>query len=244
VEIKGKAALVTGASSGIGKETARILSAKGARVALVARSREKLEELSRSLPSSIALAADISKPMEARRAVAEAATHFGRLDILVNCAGQGYDAPVEKTDLETLRYIYDLYVVGPLAAMQEAIPIMRRQGGGAIVNVSSGLALGLFPNMGGYSSTKRALGAISLVAREELKKDGITVGLVYPYVTETEFERNTVKHGVPAAEGKLPFPPDSAQFAAQKVVQAVETGEAEVLAHDWMKRMASQGQTG
>ncbi len=119
--------------------------------------------------------------------IKQAAEHFGRVDALVNFAGQGYDAPVEKTDIETLRYIYDLYVVGPLVAMQEVIPLMRTQGGGSIVNVSSGLALALLPNMSPYASTKRALTAISLAAREELKKDKIVVSVFYPYVTMTDF---------------------------------------------------------
>ena len=94
--------------------------------------------------------------------------HFGRIDILVNAAGQGYDTPVEKTDIEILHCIFDLDVVGPLVAMEEVIPIMRRQGGGAIVNVSSGTALMVLPNNGPYSGLKKALAHISLTAREEL----------------------------------------------------------------------------
>ena len=73
--------------------------------------------------------------------VKQAYDHFERIDILVNNAGRGYDVPVEKTDIEIFRYIFDLDVVGPLVAMKETIPIMRRQGGGKIVSVSSGTAL-------------------------------------------------------------------------------------------------------
>jgi short-subunit dehydrogenase len=179
----------------------------------------------------------MSKVDEVKEMVRQVVEHFGRVDALVNCTGQGYDAPVEKIDIATLRYIYDLYVVGPLVAMQEVIPLMRRHGGGSIVNVSSGLALALLPNMSPYSSTERAYSAISLAAREELKKDRIVVSVVYPYVTETDFEKNTIKHSVPEVEGKLPYPSDTAEFAARKVLEALQGGEAEVFAHDWMKRI-------
>lgn len=235
MEIRDRAVIVTGASSGIGLEVAKLLSAGGAKPALVSRSRKKLEALSATLPQSLPIPTDMTKVDEVKEMVRQAAEHFGTVDALVNCAGQGYDAPVEKTDLATLRYIYDLHVVGPLVTMQEVIPLMRRRGGGSIVNVSSGLALALLPNMSPYSSTERAYSAISLAAREELKKDGIVVSVVYPYVTETDFEKNTIKHFVPQVEGKLPHPPDSAEFAARKVLEALQGGEAEVFAHDWMR---------
>ena len=77
--------------------------------------------------------------------------------------------------------------------MQQVIPIMRKEGGGAIMNVSSGLALMYLPGMSIYASLKRALSHISLTAREELKEDKIAVSVVYPYITITDFEKNTVK---------------------------------------------------
>ena len=140
MDIKGKVAIVTGASSGIGLATARILSGKGAKLVLVARSKGKLEKLTKELPEAIAIIADISKIEEVKNMVELAYEHFGRIDILVNNAGRGYDVPVEKTDIEIFHYLFDLDVVGPLVAMKEAIPIMRQQGGGTIVNVSSGTA--------------------------------------------------------------------------------------------------------
>ena len=121
--------------------------------------------------------------------VSRAMEHFGRIDILVNNAGQGYDAPVEKTEIPTFRYIYDLNVIGPLVAMQQVIPIMREQGGGTIINISSGTALMNLPGMSPYSSSKRALAGISLAAREELQADNIVVSVVYPYITRTGFRR-------------------------------------------------------
>src|SRR5208337_3123807 len=175
MDIKGKVAIVTGASSGIGLATAKLLSSKGAKLVLVARSKDKLDKLSKELPKAVAVTADISKVEDVKNMVKQAYEHFGRIDILVNNAGRGYDVPVEKTDLEIFHYIFDLDVVGPLVAMKEAIPIMRRQGGGTIVNVSSGTALMYLPNNGPYSGLKKALAHLSLTARAELGKDNIVV---------------------------------------------------------------------
>ena len=156
--------------------------------------------------------------------------------MLINCAGQGYDAPVERTDIAIFRHIFDLDLIGPLVAMQQVIPIMRQQNGGAIVNVSSGTALMYLPNNGTYSAIKRALASMSLTAREELKHDGIVVSVVYPFATLTDFEKNTIKdHSIPQEEleeGELPFKPDTAEYAAKKILEGVESGEPEIFAHD------------
>lgn len=236
MNVDGKVAIVTGASSGIGLATAGLLAERGARVVLVSRSSEKLKAIAEKLPGSIAIPADMSKSFEVRRMVSRARDERGRIDVLVNCAGQGYDALIEGTDIDTLRYIFEVDVIGPLVAMEEVIPIMRGQGGGAIVNVSSGTALMTLPNNGGYSGLKRALAAISLTAREELKGDGITVSVIYPYITLTDFEANTIKGPLAPEEhhGGLK-PPDHPDHVAQKVLEAIEGGEAVIYAHDWMR---------
>ena len=236
--VKDKTAIVTGASSGIGFSTAQLLSKMGAKVALVSRSKEKLEKLSREMPGSIAIAADMSKVFEVKRMVKEVSDRFGKIDILVNNAGVGYDALTEKIDVDTYHYVFDLDLVGPLAAMQQVIPLMRKQGGGTIINVSSAVALMTLPNNAPYASIKRALATLTLTARDELKDDKIIVSVVYPYITLTNFERNTIRE-VPVPESELepsgPFPPDSADFVAQKIVEGIESGEAEIFAHDWIK---------
>jgi short-subunit dehydrogenase len=240
--VQNKVVIVTGASSGIGLATARLLARQGAKLALVSRSKEKLEQLSRGLPDSLAVPADMTKTEEIKRMVKQTEEHFGRINVLINSAGQGYDAPVEKTDVDILHHIFDLDVVGPLVAMQQVIPIMRRHGGGTIINISSGTALMYLPNNGGYSSLKRALAHISLTAREELKNDNIVVSVVYPYMTLTDFEKNTIKDSSLIHEGDqqgpTPFPPDTAEYVAQKILDGIESGEAEIFTHDWMKKMA------
>jgi len=242
LDIKGKVAIVTGASGGIGLATAKILSSKGAKLALVARSKDKLEQLAKGLPDAIVVTADISKVDDVKRMVKQAYEHFGRIDILVNNAGQGYDVPVENTDLEIFHYLFDLDVVGPLVAMKEAIPIMRRQGGGTIVNVSSGTALMQLPDNGPYSALKRALAQISLTARTELAKDNIVVSVVYPYITLTDFEKNTIKDASlqkqeeESPEAQEAFSKaDPPEYTAQRIVEGIESGEAEIFGHDWMK---------
>jgi NAD(P)-dependent dehydrogenase (short-subunit alcohol dehydrogenase family) len=127
----------------------------------------KLESISKEFPNSLPVPVDMTKRSEIQRMVEQTKNHFGRIDTLINSAGRGYDAPIERIDIDTFHYVFDLNVVGPLIAMQHVFPIMRSQGGGMIVNISSGTALMYLPNMGAYSSLKRALGGISLTAREE-----------------------------------------------------------------------------
>ena len=236
--LEGKTAIVTGASSGIGRATAQLLAANGVKVGLVSRSRGILEDLSGTLPGSRAFPADMTRIPQIRKMVSSAKKYLGRIDILINNAGQGYDAPVEKTEISTFRYIYDLNVIGPLVAMQEVIPLMRAQGSGTIINISSGTVLMNLPGMSPYSSSKRALAGISLAARQELQADKIIVSVVYPYITRTNFEKNTI-HAVPVPEDTLEptgrSPPDSAEFVAEKIAGGIVSGEAEIFSHDWMK---------
>ena len=156
MEIKGRVVIVTGASGGIGLATAKLLAGKGAKVALVARSKEKLEKLAKELPDSLAITADMSKIGEIEQMIKKVMKHFGRIDILVNNAGQGYLSTVEKTNIGVLRDIFELNVVGPLAAMQAVIPIMKKQQEGVIINISSGTALAWRRRLGGGGSVSSA----------------------------------------------------------------------------------------
>jgi NADP-dependent 3-hydroxy acid dehydrogenase YdfG len=127
MNLQDRVVIVTGASSGIGLATAKLLAKQGAKLALVSRSKEKLEQLSAELPNSLAVPTDMTRVYEIEGMVRKTMEHFGRIDVLVNCAGQGYDAPVEKTNVDTFHRIFDLDVVGPLVAMQQVIPVMRKQ---------------------------------------------------------------------------------------------------------------------
>ena len=188
MDVRERVAILTGASGGIGQATARLLGQRGARLALVGRSTEILGALTGEITGSIFVAADLSDPDSARDVASRVLEQFGRADILVNAAGQGYDTSVEKADLAKLLYVFRLHVLAPLALMQAVIPGMRARGEGAIVNVTSGTSLMTLPNNGPYSATKRALNGLTLTASEELERDGIQVSLVYPFMTDTDFE--------------------------------------------------------
>lgn len=241
MKIKDKIVIVTGASSGIGLATAKLLGQKGARVVLAARSINKLKKIAKEIPGSIAVRTDMRNVSEIKNLVKKTLANFGRIDVIINNAGQGYDSSIEKTDMKKMKSIFDLNFIGPFIAMQQVIPVMRKQGGGAIVNISSGTSLMHLPEMSPYSSSKRALNGITLTAREELEKDGICVSLVYPFITDTDFEKNTLKEEPdkkPDGDaGYRDIPPaDPPEFVAAKIVEAVETGKEEVYAHDFMKK--------
>ena len=238
MNIKDKIVIVTGASSGIGEATATLLSQKGAKVVLAARSKDKLLNLSKKLDRTLVVPTDMTKERDIKNLVSKTVKEFGRIDILVNNAGRGFDAAIEYIDTKDFREIFELDLVGPIRAMQLVIPVMRSHGGGAIVNISSGTALMHLPNMCGYSSLKRALVGISLTAADELKRDHISVSVVYPFITDTDFEKNTMKgkeapvewgsegHEIPKAD-----PPE---LVAEMILSAIEKGTSEVYAHDWM----------
>jgi short-subunit dehydrogenase len=241
MDIKGKVVIITGASSGIGLATARLLARHGAKVALAARSRDKLNQLAAELPDSFAIPTDMRSEKDIRNMTKKVLEHFGRIDVLINNAGRGYDALLEEIDVDKYRQLFELDVVGPVVAMQLVIPTMRKQGGGTIVNISSGTSLMNLPNMSAYSSLKRALNSITLTAREELAEDNIIVSVVYPYMTLTDLDKNMF--GVEGgdfepfegeADANLP-PPDPAEYVAGRILEVIETGKAEQYAHDWMK---------
>ena len=192
MEIKNKVAIVTGASGGIGLALARELARRGASVVLAARSKEALEKLEQEIPNSFAVPTDLTKPEDIKHLITAVKEKFGRIDILINNAGQGLRSPVETIDLNDYRAIMELNVFAVLEAMQAVIPIMREQGGGMILNVSSMVSKNYYPLLAAYSSTKYALNALSLTAREELEPDHIIVSIFHPKMTATDFGKNSI----------------------------------------------------
>lgn len=226
MDIRGKVVLITGASSGIGEATARLVAKLGALPVLSARRTDRLEALARELPGALAVPTDMRDPEQVRRMVETTLEHHGRVDVLVNNAGQGLHVPLEHVSLEDFTAVTELNVYAPLVAMQAVVPAMRRQGGGAIVNISSGTTRTVLPGLGAYAATKSALNMLSLVAREELAADGIVVSLVYPWVTATEFS-SSLRAGRTLGAGHMT--PHSAEHVARAIVRAIRTGEAEIV---------------
>jgi NADP-dependent 3-hydroxy acid dehydrogenase YdfG len=190
----GRVALVTGASSGIGEATAIALAELGARVAIAARRRDRLEALSVRLAElgaePLLLEADLLSEHEAQRVVAETEQHFGRLDILVNNAGVMYLEPVAEADLGRWRQMLELNVLSLIATSQAALAGMTRRGGGDIVNIASTAGRAANPNGAGYSATKFGVVAFSESLRREVHKHGIRVSVIEPGVVETELREH------------------------------------------------------
>ena len=145
MQIKDHVFIVSGASSGIGLATAIALSDRGAKVALLARSSDALQELAQKLPGSLPVTVDMTKFDRVREAVRAVHQHYGRVDGLVNNAGRSYAASVEEIDPVVFDEIFHRNVLGPIVAMQAVIPLMRAQGGGSIVNINSGTAFMTVP---------------------------------------------------------------------------------------------------
>lgn len=230
MDVVGKVCIVTGASSGIGAATARLLSASGAHVVLAARRAERIQALAAELPGSLAVVTDVTVSAEIERLVARSLDTFGQVDVLVNSAGQGLHVPLELLDPADLRAVLELNVVAPLVGMQAVLPAMESVSGGAIVNVSSATSLRIFAGLGGYSASKAALNMLSQVGRVELASAGVVVSVVYPSVTATEFHQH-LRAGGMASEART-IKPDPPELAGQAIMMAIRTGEAHVLVAD------------
>ncbi|MER5864859.1 SDR family oxidoreductase [Kitasatospora sp. NPDC002040] len=173
--------LITGCSSGLGLALAEAVAAAGDTVLATARKPATLEELSRRHPDRVLTAAlDIRDPAQAEEAVALAADRFGGLDVLVNNAGNGLFGAVEEVADEELREQLETLVVGPWRLIRAVLPLMRAQGSGHIVNVSSLAGRMAFPGLGAYVTGKYALEGMSQALAAEVRPLGIRVSVVEP----------------------------------------------------------------
>ncbi len=177
--LSGRVAIVTGASRGLGREIAAALVDHGARVALLARPSRALDEAAARLgEATLACACDVRSPDEVRESVARAASHFGRLDILINNAAACLPNQVETASDGDVRAEVETNVMGPIWCVRAAIPHLRAAGGGEIVNVSSESVNAPVPWMTIYAATKAALEAFSDGLRTEVRDCGIRVTIL------------------------------------------------------------------
>ena len=214
--------LVTGASSGIGEATARLLHRAGARPVLAARRADRLAALGQELGGALAVPTDVTDPAAVRRLVEAALERHGRLDALVNNAGVSLHEPLATVDLAQLTRVLDLNVTSVVAMMQAVLPAMRARGGGRIVNISSGTTRMALPGVGAYAATKAAVNMLSAVARRELAGEGIAVSLVLPSITATEFGGGRYQPGQQAPPGMVAHSPE---YVGRVVLRALRTGE-------------------
>ena len=235
MNVTGKVAVITGASSGIGEATARRLARDGARVVLAARRTDRIQALAAELGDALAVTTDMRDPGQVRALIAAAAGAYGGVDVLVNNAGQGLHVPVMDIALDDLMAVTELNFYAPLVAMQAAVPVMRERGGGSVVNVSSGTTLMVPTGTAGYAATKAALNMLSRVARAELANEGIAVSVVYPFVTATEFH-DTLRAGK-GPGGRPGLEPQPPELVADAIAHLIATGEEEaILVPDELRR--------
>jgi NADP-dependent 3-hydroxy acid dehydrogenase YdfG len=228
MDIKGSVIVVTGASSGIGEATARAAAALGARLALLARRTERIQAIASELHDAQALTCDVTRPEQVKQAVDDILSRYGRIDVLVNNAGQGLHARVDDIGIDDFRALLDLNTIAPLVMMQAVLPSMRRQGAGSIVNVSSGATLATYPGSAAYTSSKAALNMLTDVARLELADAGIVVSNVLPFVTATDFY-GAVKSGKAAAtsqEAETASIAHSPHRVAEVILDLIRSGKA------------------
>jgi len=228
LDLKGKAVIVTGASKGIGKAVATEFARRGANLALVARSAALLSELERSLEGypgkRLCLVTDVTRRDQVEAMVDKTVAAFGRIDVLVNNAGIGFSGRIANVDPDQIGLVFATNVMGPLYAIHAAVPVIRQQGGGTIVNVSSPMARMPFPTAGPYSASKAALDALSEALRLELERDHINVMLVYPGFTQTEFFKSSIREPGTDVPTHPQFQGEPPERIARRIVDGVERG--------------------
>lgn len=225
-KIEGKRVLITGASSGIGKALALESAARGAVLALTARTtarlRETQDEIRAVFPHATApliLPCDVANKEDVNCLIESSEKKMGGIDVLINNAGIGIYGSIERTIPEDYSSIMSVNFLGAVHCILGILPIMQIAGEGLIVNISSVAALYGVPYLGAYSASKAALSAFCQTLRAELASDKIRVMLVYPGYTQTDFFNNEKKVG-----GGLrpPGPYASPQRVARAIVKAIE----------------------
>jgi short-subunit dehydrogenase len=230
MKLKGITVVVTGASRGIGRETARQLAQAGSNVVLASRDERALEELAGEIEPlagrRLVAATDVTDREAVNATVERALQEFGSIEVLVNNAGLGLNAPVADGSLENIRRVFEVDVFGAIHCIQAVIPHMKERRRGTIVNVSSVMGRLAGPYNGAYSAAKAAVNALSDAMRQELRPHGIEVTVIYPGYTITDFHPDSL------SEVKMPSPSRlvrgvGPEAVAKTIVQAVRSGRRE-----------------
>jgi len=182
-----KIALVTGASAGLGVEFARQLSARGHRLVLVARRKDRIDSLAAELGNARAIAIDLSRPGAAAQLIADIVASGQTVDLLVNNAGFGLHGRFDKADAERLRQMVDLNCGALTDLCRAVLPDMVGRHSGAILNVASTAAFQPGPGMAVYFATKAYVLSLSEAIHEEVRRFGVRVTALCPGPTRTEF---------------------------------------------------------
>jgi len=192
--LKDLVVVVTGASQGIGEGIARQFASEGAKITLTARNQERLVKVAASLgidrKNYLVVTADITRRSGMKKIVASTIRRFGRIDIFVNNAGVGIHKPLIETTEQEFDTIFDTNLKAVYFSFLELLPLMKKQGGGQIINISSGAGRIGVPGLAVYSSSKAALNAFSEAVAGEVRNDNIKISVLAPASTDTRLMSN------------------------------------------------------
>ncbi len=231
-KVRATTVVITGATSGIGRETALEFMRSGARVVVAGRREERLRELVDEIESkggeALAVRTDVANQAQVEKLIEKAIKHFGGVDTLVNNAGVGIAAKFAEQSIEDFKRVMDINFWGAVYACKAVIPQMKKQkGGGVIINVSSILGKRGAPFETAYCSSKFALAGFSESLRAELMSDGIDVSAIFPGAVETEiFESSANQTGMEIPNYLPKFP---AREMAKVIVQDARFPQPEVV---------------
>ena len=223
MRLKGKVVVVTGASMGIGEAIAKEFAEEGANVVLSSRSSERIEAARSRVGNAdrtVAVCCDVSDPAQVTALLQTTLDRFGRVDVWVNNAGFGLVDSIERMDMKACRKMFDTNLFGAIQCMQNVIPVMRQQGSGCVINVSSVAGFIGVPYMAAYGATKHALNCISRATRVELEGTGVRILNVCPGFVDTQFSANAIR----GADRKKMRAANQTGISAEQVAQATLRG--------------------
>jgi NAD(P)-dependent dehydrogenase (short-subunit alcohol dehydrogenase family) len=220
---------ITGSSRGFGRIWAEAALKRGDQVTATARNLADVADLKKQFGEAVlTLALDVTHPEQVQQVVQQAYAHFGRLDVLVNNAGTSLFAATEEASDEQIRDLFDANFLGMVRVLRAALPLLRKQGSGHILGVSSGLGITALPLIGFYCATKWAVEAMHEALAQEVRQFGLRVTLVEPGAYATDFGKSAT-----IADALGPYSDFRKQFLTR--LANVERGDPEATAEAVLK---------